>query len=79
MALALRIVTNIGFLHTIIPQMQNIWKECTIKLVHEVCNGIFCPISFGFQFYLAQYITKSNKVQIPSAIRDEWIIKTWQL
>jgi hypothetical protein len=29
-------------------------------LVLEVCNGIFYPISFGFQFYLAQYISRSN-------------------
>jgi hypothetical protein len=29
-------------------------------LVPEVCNGNFYPISFGFQFYLVQYITRSN-------------------
>jgi hypothetical protein len=29
-------------------------------LVPEVCNGIFYPISFGFQLYLAQHITRSN-------------------
>jgi hypothetical protein len=29
-------------------------------MVPEVCNGIFYPISFGFQFYLVQYITRSN-------------------
>jgi len=29
-------------------------------LVPEVCNEIFYPISFGFQFYLGQYITRSN-------------------
>jgi hypothetical protein len=33
-------------------------------LVHEVCNGIFYPISFGFQFYLAQYIIRSNNFVI---------------
>jgi hypothetical protein len=35
-------------------------------LVHEVCNGIFYPISFGFQFYLAQYITRKNDVVVTS-------------
>jgi hypothetical protein len=30
-------------------------------LVFEVYNGIFYPISFGFQFYLAQYISRNNK------------------
>jgi hypothetical protein len=33
-------------------------------LVHEVCNGIFYPISFGIQLYLAQYISKRNKLLI---------------
>jgi hypothetical protein len=36
---------------------------CT-KLVHEVCNGIFYPIYFGIQLYLAQYITKRNKLVV---------------
>jgi hypothetical protein len=42
-------------------------------LVHGVYNGIFYLISFGFQFYLAQYITKNNL--IPSAIGHDCIKK----
>jgi hypothetical protein len=33
-------------------------------LVHEVCNEIFYPISFGIQLYLAQYINKITKLVI---------------
>jgi len=44
-------------------------------LVPEVCNGIFYPISFGFQFYLAQYISRSNncvvmKHQMPMGMSE---------
>jgi hypothetical protein len=44
-------------------------------LVHEVCNGIFYPIYFGFQFYLAQYISRSNnfvtmKHQMPLGMNE---------
>jgi hypothetical protein len=44
-------------------------------LVDEVCNGIFYLISFGFQFYLAQYITRSNnsgvtKHQMPLGMNE---------
>jgi hypothetical protein len=34
------------------------------KLIHEVCNEFFYPISFDFQFYLAQYITRGNNIVI---------------
>ncbi len=45
-------------------------------MVHEVCNGIFYPISFGFQLYLAEYIIKNNKFvitkyQVPLGMSEE--------
>jgi hypothetical protein len=33
------------------------------KLVHEVFNGIFYPVSFGFQFNLV-YIIKGNNYEL---------------
>jgi hypothetical protein len=44
-------------------------------LVLEVCNGMFYPIFFGFQFYLAQYINRSNncvvtKHQMPFGMNE---------
>jgi len=44
-------------------------------LVHEVCNGIFYPIFFGFQFYLVQYISRSynwvvTKHQMPLGMSE---------
>jgi hypothetical protein len=53
-------------------------------LVHEVCNEIFYPISFGFQLYLAQYIIRSNnfvttKHQVPLGMSEEIKIDLYEM